>query len=255
MSVRSLFKIHRLLTGCAVIWLSTWSAASHAIEAFALGDSITQGLQRTANRTIYGITSPLNGAANIGAYLPGLKSKLDANIETSNLYNWGVGGEVSTGGVGRIGNVLNTRPADYILILYGANDLYAGISSSTTRANVGSMIDQSKARDVVPIVSEITPNIYDAGGVFDNLIANVYNPDLKNIAAQKDVEIVLMFFEMRAGWESLYNSGDGLHLSNAGYEKMSQEWFEVLELVHLRNSNSNIVPLLIPLLFDEATNE
>ncbi len=236
-----------VLTLCSL----SWPEAGYSLEVLTIGDSITQGYQRTRSGAVYGITSPVNGAANIGGYQTRLKSKLDVNIESSNLYNWGIGGERSTGGVGRIGSVLNSRPADYILIMYGANDLYAGISSSTTRANLGSMIDQSKARNVIPIISEITPNIA-ANGVFDGPIAVDYNPKLKSVAAEKDTKIVLMFFEMRADWESLYNSGDGLHLSNTGYEKMSQEWFEVLEQVYLINSNTNFIPFLIPLLLDDS---
>lgn len=239
-----LFGVAFLLTGSI-----GWSAEVHALEVLTIGDSITQGLQRNAGGGDFGITLPVNGAANIGGYQPRLKSKVDANIEPSNLYNWGIGGEFSTGGVSRISSVLTSRKADFILIMYGANDVFAGISSNTTRANLGNMIDQSKARNVVPIISEITPNIYVAGGKLDVFIANDYNPKLKSIAAEKDTEIVLMFAEMKAGWKNLYNSGDGVHLSNLGFEKMSQEWFEVIDSVYQMNS-LNLVPFLVPLLLD-----
>ena len=235
-----------------------WSAEAHALEVLSIGDSITQGLQRTYSGVVFGITSPRFGAANVGGYQVRLNTKLDANIEPSSVYNWGFQGELSAGfnpisgapgGVNRIGSVLNSRPADYILIMYGANDLYAGISSSSTSANLGNMIDQSRARDVIPIISEITPNTLFRNGFFDFLISNDYNPKLKAVAAQKETPIVLMYSKMRSEWNRLYDSGDGLHLNSNGYNRMGEEWFEVLEKVHQAN-NRNIVPLLLPLLLE-----
>ena len=243
-------KLRWLTAVIITIYSCGWPATGFSVQINTIGDSITQGLQRTKDNFIYGIPYPLNGAANIGGYQPRLKVKIDAAIGSSNLYNWGIGGERSTGGVGRIGFVLSLRRSEYILIMYGANDLYAGISSSTTQANVGSMIDQSRARNVIPIISEITPNTYASGGQFDALIANDYNPKLKSLAAFKKTRIVLMYYEMRSGWEFFYNSGDGLHLSDTGYDKMSQEWFEVFEQVYRLNNRSNIMPVLIPLLLN-----
>ena len=251
-----MYKSFRVLLALVVtLGPLSYPAVSYAKEFLSIGDSITQGLQRRRNGSEYGITSPVNGAANIGGYQPRLKSKLDAGIEPSNVYNWGFGGDLSggsngfsPGGVARIGSVLNSRPADFILIMYGANDLYAGISSNATRANMGNMIDQSLAKNVVPIVSEITPNIA-ANRVFYDKIATQYNPALKSIAAEKGVEIVLMFYEMYADWENLYNSGDGLHVSNTGYEKMSQVWFDGIQKV---TGNSNSVPSIDLLLLSQV---
>ena len=238
----------RLISFILFLGLASASVNARALEIVTLCDSITQGFQRNGAGQIFGITSPVNGAANIGGYQPRLNQLLDTNIEASNVYNWGIGGENSAQTVNRINAVLNARPTEYVLILCGSNDLYQGLSSSATSANVGTMIDRTRAAGAVPIISEITPNIFDAGGAYDNFIANIYNPDLKTMAAGRDATIILTFFEMRALWESQYNSGDGLHLSNAGYVKLADLWFETIRDVH--NSSSQDVPAINLLLLD-----
>ncbi len=202
-----------------------WSGKIVALDILTQGDSITQGLQRTAGGIIYGIPNPVNGAADIGGYQSRVNAKLNAIGLPSTLYNWGIGGENSAQGLGRINAVINTRPnADFILLMYGANDLYQGISAAANNANVLSMINISKARGVEPIVAEITPNL-----AFGNAIPAAYNPGIIAAASQTGTKLAAMHTLLFPGWFSVpYNSGDGLHLSDAGYDRMADIWFNLL---------------------------
>lgn len=209
-----------------------------ALEILTLGDSITQGLQRNASRVIYGIVNPVNGAANIGGYQPLLNTSLDKHIEPSTVYNWGIAGETSKGGLMRIQNVLNSRPADYILILYGANDLNAGISASTTQANIRSMVRTCRAANITPIISELTPY-----NLHTSRIEYQYNPLLNELSLEENVAIVAMYKNMIQNWNILpLHSGDGLHLSNEGYVVMSELWFQTIQ--KLNADAYNIVPII-----------
>ena len=130
-----MINIYRKLSAWLILlMISAASTPAMALEVLTVCDSITQGLQRTSNGQLYGNLSPGNGRANFGGYQPWLNQLLDDGIEPSTVYNWGIGGETSSQTVGRINNVLNSRPADYILILCGVNDLFHGISSSATSA-------------------------------------------------------------------------------------------------------------------------
>ena len=127
-----MINIYRRLSACLIfLMLAAAGTPSAALEILTVCDSITQGLQRTSSGQLFGNLSPGNGRANFGGYQPRLNQLLDARIEPSTVYNWGIGGETSNQTVGRINNVLNSRDADYILILCGVNDLFRGISSST----------------------------------------------------------------------------------------------------------------------------
>lgn len=211
---------------------------TYALEILSFGDSITQGLQRTASKIKYGITSPVNGAANIGGYQPFLNKSLDIYIEPSTVYNWGISGETSRGGLMRIQNILNSRQSDYILILYGANDLNAGISASTTQANIRSMIRISRAANVIPIISELSPY-----NLHTSRIENQYNPLLNDLSIEENVTIVPMYEDMIENWNSTpYHSGDRLHLSTNGYVVMSELWFRAIQ--DTDNDSYSIAPII-----------
>lgn len=227
------------MTYCFIILIFSTSFVTniYALEVLSLGDSITQGLQRTASKVIYGITNPVNGAANIGGYQPYLNHSLNYYIEPSAVYNWGIAGETSKGGLARIQSVLNSRSADYILILYGANDLNSGISASTTQANIRSMVEISRNANVIPIISEITPY-----NLHTTRIENQYNPLLNELSLEEGVTIVPMYQKMIQNWNSIpYHSGDGLHLSTEGNNFMGALWFNTIQDI---NGTHNIVPIL-----------
>ena len=206
--------------------LNSFTANAHAIIVLTICDSITQGLQRTASGVIFGRTVPGNGAANVGGYQPRLNQLLNANVGPSVVYNWGTGGERTFETVGRINAVLNSRPADYILILCGANDVFWGISSNTVKANIAFMIDQSRNKNVIPIISDLTP--FTAGGR-NTAVRLDYNPKILALGQEKTVTAVSQYAALDAGWYSVpYHSGDELHLSNAGYARMADTWFDAL---------------------------
>lgn len=243
-----------------------------ALEVLTVCDSITQGFQRNSSGQAYGVLSPGNGRANFGGYQPRLNQLLDANIEPSTVYNWGIGGEKTNQTVSRINSVLNSRPADYILILCGANDVFNGISSNTTRDNIGIMIERSLSKGVIPVVGELTPFTSGSTDPRDRDIWANYNPKIRAIAAAKGVPLAYLYgkgndynasswvSDMRKCWKGdprvcspaiPYNSGDGLHLSDFGYLVMAQIWFETLQDDYWRkNARFNIPALLLPLLLD-----
>ncbi len=221
---------------------------TNALDILTAGDSITQGLQRTASGAVFGITSFQNGSVNIGGYQPRLKARLDAQVESSTLYNWGRGGENSAGGVGRINSILNSRTADLILIMYGANDLYQGISSSGTRANISVMIDRSRASGVIPIISEVTLN---TNGSFNPSIRLDYNPMIHSLANQKGVSIATNYVALDGpNWYAVpYHSGDQLHLSNAGYERMAEAWLNVIRGTSIPGSGGGYLESVMQIIF------
>jgi len=221
----SVLNIYRKIVFGLIFFNLSWTVSIFAFDIITQGDSITQGLQRRADLSVFGITAPVNGAADIGGYQSRVNARLNAVNKPSTLYNWGIGGENSAQGLGRINAVINTRPnADFILLMYGANDLYQGISAGANRANITSMINISRSRGIVPIIAEITPN-FD----FGNAIPASYNPGIAAAASATGTTLAPMHSVLAPGWFSVpYNSGDRLHLSNAGYDRMAEVWFNII---------------------------
>ena len=243
---------------------------SKALEVLTFCDSITQGLKRTAGGQEFGVTTPGNGRANFGGYQPRLNQLLDANIEPSTVYNWGTGGTNSSNATAIINNVLNSRQADYILILCGANDLFQGISSNATSSNINFMVERTLAKGVTPIVGELTPVTNPFGGSdnIDRIVWANYNPKIRAVATSKNVPIAYLFgkgnnynasawvSDMRRCWKggplcggaAPYTSGDGLHLSDLGFTVMANIWFDTIKSDYA--GNLNIIPPLLPLILE-----
>lgn len=217
-------------------------------EVLMFGDSITQGLQRNSSDYIYGIQSPPNGSRVNGSYGPRLESLL-GETEASYAYNWGWSGERTVTAVGRIGSVLSSRQADYILILEGANDLLNGVSMSSTKANLGILIDKSIAAGIEPIISEITPLSCPKKCGGESLV-NALNDMVIELAIEKDVVLSEILTPFNAGWTSVpYTSGDGIHLSDEGYYVMANVWYNaILKAIQIEKGRGNIIPFISPIL-------
>ncbi len=198
-------------------------ASAQVFEILAFGDSITQGKKRDGDGVISGIIDPPNGARTLDGYEPELENDFATQTDhTAYVYNWGFGGERTYQGVNRIDSVLDSRQADIILIMEGANDLASGVSASTTKANLRIMIQKSKAKDTKPILATVTPNTNRSDG---HIIPNNYNPAIKALASEEGIVLADQYAALVGNW-SAYNSGDGLHLNDDGERVMAQVWLD-----------------------------
>lgn len=204
-------KIKQFFLICVLV---TLSGQAVALEILTMGDSITKGWPYVMYNQ-YGTRR--------GAYQPNLEQILNDYGEPSYVYNWGVGGETTPEGVNRITTVLKSRPANFILIMEGTNDVRNGISSSTTRVNIGIMVDKSRSWAIVPIMATIPPNSEPAHPVFEARIANDYNPKLLSLAQEKKVRLADQYKELRPEWPIL--NKDNIHPNWEGYKRVAQTWF------------------------------
>ena len=208
-----------------------------------VGDSITQGL--------YEIGSPQYGT-RVGGYEPRLENEIASGTNgrhSAAVYNWGVMGEIAASGAGRISSILNSRSAEFILIMEGANDVFGGDTFDNTMNALDSMVTQSLSKGVTPILSNITPNTSSPyGGILNSNIVNYYNPSIKDIANNHQIPFVDNYSAMASDWGG-YASSDGLHPNGSGYQRMAEEWYKAIE--PLLDASVNIVPFITPLLLDD----
>ena len=189
-------------------------------EILTFGDSITKGAPY--------IYWSQNGT-RVGVWQPMLEQLLYDDGIPSYVYNWGIGGETTPEGVNRIATVLASRPANFILIMEGTNDVLNGISSSTTQYNIGVMIDLSRGRGVTPIIGTITPNFYLGNSGYNNLVKDVYNPKIIDVVTAKKVKIAEQYQELRSEWLTYpLHSGDYLHPNKEGYSRLANTWYAAI---------------------------
>lgn len=162
------------------------------------GDSLTAG---------YGLEEPTLA-------FPGLiQRKLDSMKMDYQVVNAGVSGETSSGGLGRIGWILN-QPVDVFVLELGANDGLRGIPVETTTQNLQSIMDSVRARypDVKILLAgmQVPPNM---GPKYANEFKAIF-PALAN----KNHAALVPFLLEGVGGEASLNQADGIHPNEEGHK-------------------------------------
>ncbi len=257
--------ITRLVVIASTSVLLSLSNVAHAKQdpnlVVLFGDSISLGFNQAS------IFSQDNrsgdGALQFGVPSQYLDEILRDNNRKSLVANFGYGGSPSGptfnesigvgNGLQRITSDLSTAKElhgpsqrQYILILYGTNDMDYDIPASTTGMNIELMIDRSIAQGFIPIVGTIPPT--------DS--APLVNPQIRNAVARSqnkgnEVYLVDHYIHLLPNWATLRDS-DGLHPNNNGYLAIANYWFNNrLESLIPRDRLGNINGTLYLLLDDE----
>ena len=198
-------------------------ASDNAIVA--IGDSLTDGR---------GTNTDMNDR-----WTDDLEVRLQANAPTTHvaMMNMGIGGTDLVGTTGTAAqarfsrDVLGQSGVRYVIIFDGVNDIGGGASFASMMPVYASMISQAHAKGLLIFGATITPfganayytpaheavrqqvNTYIRSGVFDGV--------LDFDAAVTDGGNPPKLQSQYATWTSADGSGDGLHPSPAGYQKMA----------------------------------
>ena len=244
----------------AIVSLPAPAAAVEVVDIIAFGDSITQGYKRDfdshCNPIEWGIMTWQNGTRqDRWGYEPKLEQLVSGSTRIeARVYNWGHGGEKTPDGVNRIKEVLK-HSGEYVLILEGANDVLNGISHPTTAFNLGRMAQAALDAGRKPVMATITP-ITGRCRVPDreSQVENWYNPSIKSKAEELGVPLADQFYAMaypKPIWWDENTSGDELHVSDKGDQRMAQEWLETLAAVDSRFRKPIVITPILELLLEE----
>ncbi|HHB75961.1 MAG TPA: hypothetical protein ENK84_05395 [Desulfobulbus sp.] len=190
-----------------LFFLLLQTQVAQAEEIIAFGDSITQGNIDPAG-------------SDHGGYPLVLQQIYDNKGLAVHVYNEGLHGERTITGVNRISSVLNRRPANFLLLLEGVNDIITGISHQTVINNLSIMIDKCRSKGVTPLLGTLTPETKHG---FSSFINATVNPEIKALAARKGVALVDLYSAVVASWPAW--SWDGLHPNYDGMLAIAQTWF------------------------------
>jgi lysophospholipase L1-like esterase len=169
------------------------TAARAELVVVTFGDSITAGF------------------GGVGPYSVHLQNILG---DCARVINKGKRGERTTRGVSRIKGVLSSTNPDYIIIMEGANDAINGLSPSTTKFNLQSMVNRSQKSGAKAVLSTITPNTRDAG-----VSVRPFNSGIRSIAGAAS-SFVDQFNRFESNWSSF--TLEGLHPNTPGAIKLAE---------------------------------
>jgi lysophospholipase L1-like esterase/histone H3/H4 len=195
------------------------------VDAFAaakalaiLGDSITDGRGSTTNGN--------------DRWPDALARRLQASGVTNvAVLNGGIGGNaVTSGGLGPTGlsrfsrDVLGQSGVRWVIIFEGVNDIGADVSASTLTSAYDTMIAQARAQNLRVYGATITPfggnSYYSPAHESTRQSVNTYIRSGK-FDAFIDFDVAVRDTSNPPKLQAAYDSGDGLHLNPAGYQKMA----------------------------------
>ncbi|QFT82059.1 Esterase TesA precursor [Roseovarius sp. THAF27] len=114
-----------------LVFLGLPAFGEEPVTILALGDSLTQGY----------------GLAQADGFVPQLQDWLQENDVAAEVINAGVSGDTTAGGASRVEWSL-TPEVDAMIVALGGNDMLRGLDPGAARANLRTILEAAKARDL-----------------------------------------------------------------------------------------------------------
>ncbi|MGI5867950.1 MAG: GDSL-type esterase/lipase family protein [Kiritimatiellia bacterium] len=133
------------------------------------------------------------------------------------VLNFGVAGATSAYGASIISSVVARKPG-YVCILFGSNDAIMHRGAEAAAENIRAIIGVCKANRCIPIVGT-PPKMIDSHAPYDPAAAATADAIIA-VAKEEGVAVVNFYKAFGDGVEFL-NPDDGLHLSDAGGDKIA----------------------------------
>lgn len=178
-----------------------------ARKIIAFGDSLTAGFGLEENQS----------------YPFLLQQKLKADGFDYEVINAGVSGDTSLGGLERIDWTLETDGIEILILELGANDLLRGMPPAKMKANLDTIIEKAKAKNIkILFCGMIAPPT--VGGNYQRDFSNVF-PDL----AEKHKVRYLPFLLEGIALNKDLNQADGIHPNAEGAKIMTANVYKELQ--------------------------
>ncbi len=221
-----------------LLFLAATYTANAQIRIATVGDSITQGVP-------YRYSSG-NGCTNCGGYQPKLELLIDAQSwSAGTVYNYGVAGEWSSTGAGKIPGIISSINPDYVMFMEGTNDLGFSVSPYTVRARVEIAVNNTIAGGKIPIIGTLLPDTRGGSNAAKQI--PLTNELIRAMLVEKGVQLAELYYATSfSGWASLMP--DGLHPDHSGYQLMANTWYSALVEAQPEQSSVGFLPAVYLLL-------
>ena len=212
-----------------------------ATRFVSFGDSITEGVTSTCNRTTLFMTFAetmlvLPQAANDPwAYPNVLQARLRSvyTAQQPGVANRGIGGEDVSIGAARLPGVLTAEAPQVLLLQEGANDVNQNRPPATIAASLRTMVREARSRGVQVYLGTLLPQrpLGVQGSCRGFGVNNVApaNDQIRGMAAAEGAVLVDLY-QAFGGVPGTLIGADGLHPSEAGYQKIADTFFDAVRL-------------------------
>jgi lysophospholipase L1-like esterase len=222
-----------------------------ATKFLAFGDSITEGkagtcIRRFTSGTLTFVYDPFAMLAPLvppGRNYPTMLQMMLATryiSQTASVLNEGFSGDLVTGSDtrARLNSALGLHQPEVLLLQEGVNDLHSQVAISALVSGLRTLIGDARARGVKVYLGTLLPERAGSCRAFAPDLIAPTNAQITAMAAAEGVPIVDLYQAFSGDLATLLDE-DGLHPSDAGYEKMAATFFdsikrdfEVYQLTH-----------------------
>lgn len=186
---------HLLLVFAIMVFSTAFSRPAAAqIQIVAMGDSLTAG---------YGLRPEQ-------AFPSLLEAALRERGYDVKITNAGISGDTTTGGLARLGPVINRKP-DIVIVQFGANDAFRGTSPQIAFNNLDAMITRLHEAGATVVLAGMRAPLNLGKSYVD-----VFNSVYEKLANKHDDIIYYPFFLKDVALVHTLNLGDGIHPNEAG---------------------------------------
>jgi lysophospholipase L1-like esterase len=167
-----------------------------AERILAFGDSLTEGIGVSSDRSYPTVLAALTGREVINA---------------------GVAGEITADGLARLPDVLDQSSPSLMVLLHGGNDILRNMDLNQTRQNLAEMIRLARSRGIqVVLVGVPEKNLFsDSAGIYPALA------DEFDLVIEPEIIADLI--------RSPSKKSDAVHFNQAGYRELAQAVFDKLD--------------------------
>ena len=185
----------------------------------AFGDSITAGT--TSPAVLRGLS-----AGPPQSYPFNLQSLLSARFSSQaiNVFNEGLPLEEASGGVRRLPVVLRNASPEVVILLHGANDLTGPTVVARTLGFLNTMTRDARFAGATVFLCTLPPQRPGGSRVNDPQTVANYNAGVRDLARDEGTTLVDLSRELDLSLIGV----DGLHPTEAGYERMAQMFLAII---------------------------
>lgn len=220
-----------------------------ATRFVAFGDSMTEGfVQVCRTTTLTGLDAILEDmlflkqarppSFSAVSYPVKLQAALAARYAAQSItvINEGNGGETAASGALDLPRVLNNDTPQALLLLQGINDIHAGTPTQASAipsmvSSLRTMVQEGKRRGMTVFLATLLPQrrgscrSYDFDDNIEDVVAA--NVQIRALAQSENVPVVDMYPAFTGALDTLLGA-DGLHPSEAGYQKMADLFYAAI---------------------------
>jgi lysophospholipase L1-like esterase len=145
--------------------------------------------------------------------------------QTVQVFNGGLAGRRASDDRERFNDALSEGRPEVVLLMEGANDMNSFVSITRTVSAMEDMVRDAQARGAAVMLATIPLQRPGGFRAYNPEAIPEYNEALRVMASKKDALLI----DIAAQFPMTLLGQDGLHPTEAGYQRIAEIWFDALK--------------------------